>query len=55
LAEALRVGARRALVCGSGPTVVGLFTDLLSARGAAARLAEREPRPFAVAPWVASL
>jgi 4-diphosphocytidyl-2C-methyl-D-erythritol kinase len=45
------VGARRALVCGSGPTVVGFFADLVAARGAAARLVEREPRPFAVAPW----
>jgi 4-diphosphocytidyl-2-C-methyl-D-erythritol kinase len=51
LAEARRVGARRALVCGSGPTVVGLFADVQSARGAAARLFERDPRPFAVAPW----
>jgi 4-diphosphocytidyl-2-C-methyl-D-erythritol kinase len=55
LADARRVGARRALVCGSGPTVVGLFTDLQAARGAAARLAERDPRPFAVAPWGAAL
>jgi 4-diphosphocytidyl-2-C-methyl-D-erythritol kinase len=55
LADARRVGARRAMVCGSGPTVVGLFTDLRSARGAAALMAEREPRPFAVAPWGATL
>jgi 4-diphosphocytidyl-2-C-methyl-D-erythritol kinase len=55
LADAGRVGARRALVCGSGPTVVGLFADLLAARAAAARLAEREPRPFAVSPWGATL
>jgi 4-diphosphocytidyl-2-C-methyl-D-erythritol kinase len=55
LADARRVGARRALVCGSGPTVVGLFTDLQAARGAAARLSERDPRPFAVAPWGATL
>jgi 4-diphosphocytidyl-2-C-methyl-D-erythritol kinase len=55
LADARRVGARRALVCGSGPTVVGLFADLQSARGAAARLFERDPRPFAVAPWGATL
>jgi 4-diphosphocytidyl-2-C-methyl-D-erythritol kinase len=55
LADARRVGARRAVVCGSGPTVVGLFTDLRSARGAAAMMAEREPRPFAVAPWGATL
>jgi 4-diphosphocytidyl-2-C-methyl-D-erythritol kinase len=55
LADARRVGARRALVCGSGPTVVGLFADLQAARGAAARLFERDPRPFAVAPWGATL
>ena len=55
LADARRVGARRALVCGSGPTVVGLFTDLQAARGAAARLSDRDPRPFAVAPWGATL
>ena len=55
LADARRVGARRALVCGSGPTVVGLFPDLMAARGAAARLAERDPRPFAVTPWGATL
>jgi 4-diphosphocytidyl-2-C-methyl-D-erythritol kinase len=55
LRTARRVGARRALVCGSGPTVVGLFADLQAARGAAARLADREPRPIAVAPWGATL
>jgi 4-diphosphocytidyl-2-C-methyl-D-erythritol kinase len=51
LAAARRSGARRALVCGSGPTVVGLFGDLAAARGAAAALADREPRPMAAAPW----
>jgi 4-diphosphocytidyl-2-C-methyl-D-erythritol kinase len=55
LDDARRVGARRALVCGSGPTVVGLFPDLQSARGAAARLSDRDPRPFGVAPWGATL
>ncbi len=55
LAAARRVGARHALVCGSGPTVIGLFEDLQAARGAAARLSEREPRPIAVAPWGATL
>jgi hypothetical protein len=34
--------------------VVGLFADLQSARGAAARMFERDPRPFAVAPWGAT-
>jgi 4-diphosphocytidyl-2-C-methyl-D-erythritol kinase len=54
LGAARRVGARHALVCGSGPTVVGLFADLQSARAAAARLSDREPRPVAVAPWGAN-
>jgi hypothetical protein len=35
--------------------VVGLFADLQGARGAAARLYERDPRPLAVAPWGATL
>lgn len=55
LHTARSVGARHALVCGSGPTVIGLFDDLRSARGAAARLSERTPRPLAVAPWGATL
>jgi 4-diphosphocytidyl-2-C-methyl-D-erythritol kinase len=55
LHTARSVGARHALVCGSGPTVIGLFDDLRSARGAAARLSERTPRPLAVAPWGAML
>jgi 4-diphosphocytidyl-2-C-methyl-D-erythritol kinase len=55
LRTARRVGARCALVCGSGPTVVGLFGDLQAARVAAARLSDREPRPLAVAPWGATL
>jgi 4-diphosphocytidyl-2-C-methyl-D-erythritol kinase len=55
LRDARRVGATRALVCGSGPTVVGLFEDLQAARGAAARLDHRNPRPLAVAPWGATL
>jgi 4-diphosphocytidyl-2-C-methyl-D-erythritol kinase len=55
LRAARGVGARRVLVCGSGPTVVGLFNDLQSARAAAARLDERRPRPIAVAPWGAML
>jgi 4-diphosphocytidyl-2-C-methyl-D-erythritol kinase len=49
------VGAHHALVCGSGPTVIGLFADLRGARGAAARLSERTPRPIAVTPWGAML
>jgi 4-diphosphocytidyl-2-C-methyl-D-erythritol kinase len=55
LAAARRVGAQRVLVCGSGPTVIGLFADLQGARGAAARLFDRDPRPIAVAPWGATL
>jgi 4-diphosphocytidyl-2-C-methyl-D-erythritol kinase len=55
LDAARRAGAEHALVCGSGPTVVGLFADLRGARGAAARLSERVPRPIAVAPWGATL
>ena len=35
--------------------MIGLFGDLRGARGAAARLSEREPRPIAVAPWGAML
>jgi 4-diphosphocytidyl-2-C-methyl-D-erythritol kinase len=55
LATARRVGAQRVLLCGSGPTVIGLFGDLQGARGAAARLFDRDPRPIAVAPWGATL
>jgi 4-diphosphocytidyl-2-C-methyl-D-erythritol kinase len=55
IATARQVGAHHALVCGSGPTVIGLFGDLRGARGAAARLSERTPRPVAVAPWGATL
>ena len=46
-----RAGRRRhALVCGSGPTVIGLFADLRGARGAAARLSERKPRARSPSP-----
>jgi 4-diphosphocytidyl-2-C-methyl-D-erythritol kinase len=55
LATAREVGAHHALVCGSGPTVIGLFADLRGARAAAARLFERDPRPLAVTPWGAML
>jgi 4-diphosphocytidyl-2-C-methyl-D-erythritol kinase len=55
LRDARRVGARRALVCGSGPTVIGLFDDLQGAQAAAARLSDRASRPIAVAPWGAML
>jgi 4-diphosphocytidyl-2-C-methyl-D-erythritol kinase len=55
LATARGAGAHHALVCGSGPTVIGLFADLQGARGAAARMFDRDPRPIAVAPWEATL
>jgi 4-diphosphocytidyl-2-C-methyl-D-erythritol kinase len=46
-------GADRALVCGSGPTVVGLFRAVDAARGAAVALAGRNPRPIFAEPWPA--
>lgn len=55
LATARGAGAHHALLCGSGPTVIGLFADLQGARGAAARMFDRDPRPIAVAPWGATL
>lgn len=48
-------GADHALVCGSGPTVVGLFADVERARSAAVSLSGRDPRPVAVEPWYPSL
>jgi 4-diphosphocytidyl-2-C-methyl-D-erythritol kinase len=51
LAAARGAGADHALVCGSGPTVVGLFRRLDAARGAAVALAGRRPRPFVAEPW----
>jgi 4-diphosphocytidyl-2-C-methyl-D-erythritol kinase len=54
LSAARRTGARRAIVCGSGPTVVGLFDDVEAAHGAAALLSDREPRPYVAAPWEAT-
>lgn len=44
-------GARRALVCGSGPTVVGIFSDVDAARGAAVALGGRTPAPLVAEPW----
>lgn len=44
-------GADHAMVCGSGPTVVGLFADVERARSAAVSLSGRDPRPVAVEPW----
>jgi 4-diphosphocytidyl-2-C-methyl-D-erythritol kinase len=51
LDEVRSAGAEQALVCGSGPTVIGLFGELDGARGAALALSGRTPAPFAVEPW----
>jgi 4-diphosphocytidyl-2-C-methyl-D-erythritol kinase len=50
LAAARDAGADHALVCGSGPTVVGLFRRVDAARGAAVALATRRPRPLVTEP-----
>nr|MBA3327693.1 4-(cytidine 5'-diphospho)-2-C-methyl-D-erythritol kinase [Solirubrobacterales bacterium] len=48
--DALRAtGAGHALVSGSGPTCVGLFSDLEEARDAARQLAARRPAPILTA------
>jgi 4-diphosphocytidyl-2-C-methyl-D-erythritol kinase len=54
LAAARAAGADRGLVCGSGPTVVGLFRRADAARAAAVALAERKPRPLLAEPWPAA-
>jgi 4-diphosphocytidyl-2-C-methyl-D-erythritol kinase len=54
LEAARRTGALRTMVCGSGPTVLGLFGDLHAARSAAAALGDRDPRPIPAAPWGAA-
>ena len=46
-----RAGADRALVCGSGPTVIGLFRDVEAARGSMVALAGRRPRAVLAEPW----
>jgi 4-diphosphocytidyl-2-C-methyl-D-erythritol kinase len=51
LAAVRAAGADRALVCGSGPTVVGLFRRVDAARAAAVALAGRDPRPILAEPW----
>ena len=51
LAAVRGAGADHALVCGSGPTVVGLFARADAARGAAVALAGRRPAPVVAAPW----
>jgi 4-diphosphocytidyl-2-C-methyl-D-erythritol kinase len=53
LSDARRAGAEQALVCGSGPTVIGLFREPGAARGAAVALGHRSPAPIAVEPWSA--
>jgi 4-diphosphocytidyl-2-C-methyl-D-erythritol kinase len=53
LADARRAGADQALVCGSGPTVIGLFREPGAARSAAVALGHRSPAPVAVEPWAA--
>jgi 4-diphosphocytidyl-2-C-methyl-D-erythritol kinase len=50
LAAVRGAGADRALVCGSGPTVVGLFRRVDAARGAAVALSGRQPRPLLAEP-----
>ena len=47
-------GADHALVCGSGPTVAGLFADPLRARAAAAQLHARRPAPLVAGTWRAA-
>jgi 4-diphosphocytidyl-2-C-methyl-D-erythritol kinase len=51
LAQARTARADQALVCGSGPTVVGLYADPAGARAAATMLAHRDPAPIAATPW----
>ncbi len=55
LDDVRRAGAEHTLVCGSGPTVVGLFADYERARSAAASLGDRRPLPVAVEPWYPAL
>jgi 4-diphosphocytidyl-2-C-methyl-D-erythritol kinase len=50
LAAVRAAGADRALVCGSGPTVVGLFRRVDAARAALVALAGRSPRPILAEP-----
>ena len=50
LAVARDAGAEHALVCGSGPTVIGLFADPAAAQDAAVALAGHVPEPIATMP-----
>jgi 4-diphosphocytidyl-2-C-methyl-D-erythritol kinase len=51
LAAVRDAGADQALVCGSGPTVAGLFRRADAARAAAVALGDRSPRPIVAEPW----
>ena len=53
MAEALGAGAEHAMVSGSGPTVLGLFSEPEAAREAAASLADRVPAAVAAVPAAA--
>jgi 4-diphosphocytidyl-2-C-methyl-D-erythritol kinase len=55
LAAVRAAGADRALVCGSGPTVVGLFRRVDAARAAAVALSGRAPHPILAEPWRAAV
>jgi 4-diphosphocytidyl-2-C-methyl-D-erythritol kinase len=46
-----RAGADVVLLCGSGPTVAGLFADPAAARTTRAALAARVPAPLLAGPW----
>lgn len=54
LADARGAGADRALVSGSGPTVLGLFADRAAARTAAQALRRRHPRLVLTEPVAAA-
>ena len=54
LDEVRSAGARHAMVCGSGPTAIGLFDDLGGAQAAALALSGRTPVPVAIEPWYPS-
>jgi 4-diphosphocytidyl-2-C-methyl-D-erythritol kinase len=51
LRDARVTGADQALLCGSGPTVIGLFANPAAARAAAVALGARDPAPLVVGPW----
>jgi 4-diphosphocytidyl-2-C-methyl-D-erythritol kinase len=55
LDEARRLGAHTAIVCGSGPTVLGLFDTPEAAVVAASSAAGRQPAAVAAAPFASAL